>query len=271
MKRGIVMENNNAFITVNRDTLFSLNCTERSVYAVLISFCDGLGKCFPSLKKIAEKAKISVSTVQRVIKRLVAKGLITKMARKREDGGNTSNVYTVNEKKQKKLTSVAPEANQVKHINNCTTKDSIVYNTENVNSKIKKSEKINFTEIFSAINANSLVEIDAGTKAYVEFALSAVKQSDIGALENIKKLNICEIKYAIEKYEGIKDSVQNKRRYLLSMLLNAKQEYAFKSDGKKAVNVPAKKHNSFNDNFEQRQYDFNELEKLFFNNKYSGV
>jgi len=47
--------------------------------------------CFPSHKTIARDNKCSVSTVKRAITELVVKQYISKINRRRKDGGKTSN------------------------------------------------------------------------------------------------------------------------------------------------------------------------------------
>lgn len=49
--------------------------------------------CFPSHKTIAHDNKCSVSTVKRAITELVVKQYISKINRRRKDGGKTSNAY----------------------------------------------------------------------------------------------------------------------------------------------------------------------------------
>ncbi len=51
--------------------------------------------CFPSLRTIAKDTKLSFSTVKRAIFDLEKSGYIEKAHRFRENGGNSSNLYTL--------------------------------------------------------------------------------------------------------------------------------------------------------------------------------
>ncbi len=65
------------------------------VYINLKDRANPDGKCFPSLRKIAEDTSLSKRTVQRAIDDLIAYGLLTKEARTRDNGGTSSNNYYV--------------------------------------------------------------------------------------------------------------------------------------------------------------------------------
>lgn len=63
------------------------------VYLYLRSRCDKEGKCFPSIKTIARDLDLSQSTIKRALRELESHGYIKKIARYRENKGNTSNLY----------------------------------------------------------------------------------------------------------------------------------------------------------------------------------
>lgn len=65
----------------------------KAVYMYLRSRCDKEGKCFPAIKTIAKDLDISESTVKRALRELESYGYIKKVARLRENKGNTSNMY----------------------------------------------------------------------------------------------------------------------------------------------------------------------------------
>lgn len=65
----------------------------KAVYMYLRSRCDKEGKCFPSIKTIAKDLDLSQSTVKRALRELESNGYIKKIARYRENKGNTSNLY----------------------------------------------------------------------------------------------------------------------------------------------------------------------------------
>ncbi len=71
-------------------------CTAREIatYFALCRYIDNDTKgCYPSLNKLADDMKASRNTVKRSIDSLVAKGIVNKQIRKKEDGTNKSNYY----------------------------------------------------------------------------------------------------------------------------------------------------------------------------------
>ncbi|MFP7300103.1 DnaD domain protein [Neobacillus niacini] len=67
---------------------------EKLVYTALCSFRNyETNACYPSLPKLTEMTRISKKSVIAAIDNLSAAGYIEKTARKKKDGGNTSNLY----------------------------------------------------------------------------------------------------------------------------------------------------------------------------------
>lgn len=78
---------------VNSIYASGLKLRAKAVYMYLRSRCDKEGKCFPSIKTIANDLDLSTSTVKRALRELESHGYIKKIARYRENKGNTSNLY----------------------------------------------------------------------------------------------------------------------------------------------------------------------------------
>ena len=66
-----------------------------TVYLYLYDRADREGKCFPSRQRIASDLNMSLSTVRRAINDLEKAGYIRKEKRMRENGGRSSNLYTI--------------------------------------------------------------------------------------------------------------------------------------------------------------------------------
>lgn len=67
------------------------------VYKTLLEYANrSTWSCFPSIGTLAKDTKLSKRTVIRQLKVLEEKGLILKIPRKRENNGNTSNMYFFN-------------------------------------------------------------------------------------------------------------------------------------------------------------------------------
>lgn len=71
--------------------------TARTVYRALLQYANRESwSCFPSVRTIVQDTGLSERTVRTQISKLVKEGLILKIPRKRENNGNTSNMYFFN-------------------------------------------------------------------------------------------------------------------------------------------------------------------------------
>ncbi len=79
------------------EKIYKLNLTssEVNVYQYLCSRANKEGECFPSLNTIAKAVNMHRSTVNKAIKSLQEKKLITIMKRRRDNGGTSSNLYRI--------------------------------------------------------------------------------------------------------------------------------------------------------------------------------
>lgn len=72
----------------------------RSEMLVLMVLADSAdhetGECFPSLRRIADGARMSIRTAQNTLRALEADGWISTTVRQRQNGSQASSVYTVN-------------------------------------------------------------------------------------------------------------------------------------------------------------------------------
>lgn len=73
------------------------SATDRLILIAIADFCDENYQCFPSQKKLAERALCSTDTVQRSLRRLEAAGLLYRQGRGRTfgGGGRTSDLITL--------------------------------------------------------------------------------------------------------------------------------------------------------------------------------
>lgn len=80
------------------DTVYSdgeLPHRAKAVYMYLRDRANAAGKCWPSVKRIAADLKLSRRTTQRALSDLERAGLIHRDERYRDNGSQTSNLYTV--------------------------------------------------------------------------------------------------------------------------------------------------------------------------------
>ena len=108
-------------------------------YMVLCRFANNeTGECYPSYKTIAEKMRVGVSTAIKAIKSLESKGAIKIHSRKNENGGDTSNLYVIQNinDENKKASTVPP----VKAENeNIKSNNSIHKNEKKYTKNIKEN------------------------------------------------------------------------------------------------------------------------------------
>lgn len=74
---------------------YQLKPRDHAVYCCLVKHSDKNGVCFPSRRLIAEECCIDKKTVDAALRSLEKAGLVKKQKRRRQDGSNTSNLYTV--------------------------------------------------------------------------------------------------------------------------------------------------------------------------------
>ena len=74
---------------------YRLKPRDHAVYCCLVKHSDKNGVCFPSRRLIAEECCIDKQTVDAAIRSLEKAGLVKKKKRHRQNGSNTSNLYTV--------------------------------------------------------------------------------------------------------------------------------------------------------------------------------
>ena len=108
-------------------------------YMVLCRFANNeTGECYPSYKTIAEKMRVGVSTAIKAIKSLESKGAIKIHSRKNENGGDTSNLYVIqNINDENKKASTVPPVKADKE--NIKSNNSIHKNEKKYTKNIKEN------------------------------------------------------------------------------------------------------------------------------------
>ncbi|MDO4364587.1 MAG: helix-turn-helix domain-containing protein [Clostridia bacterium] len=93
----IVPQNKTGNFLMLSNSIFKQGLKPREfiVYCCLVKHSDKNGVCFPSRRLIAEECCVDKKTVDAAILNLEKTGLVKKKKRRRQDGSNTSNVYTV--------------------------------------------------------------------------------------------------------------------------------------------------------------------------------
>ena len=125
-------------------------------YMVLCRFANNeTGECYPSYKTIAEKMRVGVSTAIKAIKSLESKGAIKIHSRKNENGGDTSNLYVIQNinDENKKASTVPPVKAENENIkdNNSIHKNKKKY-TKNI--KENNGNKVLHNKHNDSVNNN---------------------------------------------------------------------------------------------------------------------
>lgn len=82
-------------IVPNKHKLSDLSMKAIVTWISLCAYADDDGVCYPAKKTLGELVGIGESSVERSLKELVQKGWIKVKHRKNQDGGLSSNVYTL--------------------------------------------------------------------------------------------------------------------------------------------------------------------------------
>lgn len=108
-------------------------------YMVLCRYANNsTGECYPSYKTIAEKMRVGVSTAIKAIKSLESKGVVKIHSRKNENGGDTSNLYVIqNINDENKKASTVPPVKADKE--NIKSNNSIHKNEKKYTKNIKEN------------------------------------------------------------------------------------------------------------------------------------
>ena len=80
-----------------RLTIFQSDLPSRAVtvYLCLLSHCSRDGQCYPSLRTVSFKTKLSLKTVQRAMEDLRREGFLEMEHRFRANGAKSSTLYTL--------------------------------------------------------------------------------------------------------------------------------------------------------------------------------
>ncbi|MCX7748250.1 MAG: helix-turn-helix domain-containing protein [Clostridia bacterium] len=94
---------------LNRVYSAQLPSRAKTVMFYLINRSNKEFTCFPAIPTIAKETALSERTVQRALKELCEGGFIAKTSRYRENGGQSSNLYTLLEQEDNKNTDARSE------------------------------------------------------------------------------------------------------------------------------------------------------------------
>lgn len=156
----------------------NLKPTTKLVYAAIASHYRGeMSAIYPSYNRIAGLLGISRNTAIVAVRELVAAGLLKKVARMRDDGGFTSNIYTLTPSNLNALGSNQENTNPSNQENTSPSNLNAPRNKDNPNNNINL--KIYNTRAHARENAAAAVH-DAAEE-------TARKNKDLQVLEIFKQ------------------------------------------------------------------------------------
>lgn len=127
--------------------------------------------CFPAIKTIAKDCNISTRTVQRALKDLLDAGVIKKENRYRENGGQSSNLYTLIFDEENKKNEKSETKEETKKADELISNEEIVMDTVDFNKykSIESDEDVSMNEEMDEIdsceeNENTQEEIKKDSK-----------------------------------------------------------------------------------------------------------
>ena len=187
--------------------IYSANLTKRATLVVfyLVNRANKEFTCFPGVKTIAKDCNMSVRTVQRAINDLIDAGYVKKDYRFRDNGGQSSNLYTLvlnpddgNEDEQKQppstLEKPLEETKDEKHEMESVGVEYVnflFYERENDSTGIKQSENTKTQKNEPADYLKSIFEnmqhVYGVCKNY--YLLSQSKKMEYIAGSNMKLVN----------------------------------------------------------------------------------
>lgn len=135
----------------------NLSAKAKAVMAYLAFRSNKINTCFPALKTIAQGCSISLSSVKRAIKELLGLNLVQKNKRYRADGGQTSNLYILNDvlnaetvefKEKDPKKKISPKLSN-------SSEDTFLSNVSEKSSQNKKSVCLNNTPNDANVSSSS--------------------------------------------------------------------------------------------------------------------
>lgn len=199
---------------------------EAHLYITLCRFCNNQQVAFPSYKTLADYCFCSKRTIINAMNSLVAKGLINKVSRKKEDQiVNDTNLYTVNNIKK----YLEVENEKVKKINGLEKVVQEVHypsagDAPNKEQVIKNNYKKNHD------HDNHDVELDFFENLFKEFGINFTKTNRLSVERLRKTLSLKDVEsYLRETYKAI---TENKDVKNIAALFSSKI-----SKGERQINI----------------------------------
>lgn len=217
-----------------------LNGYEKLIFIILKKFANDNGECFPSLQKLTEISGFSKKTVQRVLKSLEEKEVLS-VTHRRTQKGNISNLYTIYDYAEMWRTENKDEKPQKKNSPQKVTEESPEPNAndtlENINCQ---AEKYTLQEIKEYYDYDILINDYSDIKKDIDSVMSILydtlnssnkrmkimgEQKPVMVVQSkLLRLNYEHILYSIKKFDSVTQKIKNPSAYMLSILYQAEEQ-----------------------------------------------
>lgn len=218
-----------------------LNGNEKLIFILLKKFAGDTGECFPSLQKLAELSGFSKSTVQRILKSLEEKEVLS-VKHRRTQKGNISNLYTIYDYAEMWRTENKDEKSQKKELPSKNAEESPNPNTNNTpeNLNCQVSEKYTLEEVKEYYDYDILINDYPDVKKDIDSVMNILydalnssnktikvmkeQKSVVVVQSKLLKLNYEHILYSIKKFDSVTQKIKNTSAYMLSILYQAEEQ-----------------------------------------------
>lgn len=153
------------FTIIYNDTFLKLSTVyEKAMYMALKMHVNAKGQCFPSVGTLAEECGMGIVKASAVLKELEKKGIIKKENQYLQNGGKTSNLYTICDKlviespKQKSKPQEPQESKKTNVIPDDMPEFNFLTNSDQRKeaSQVNQADQSNFTQDTSEIDISDL-------------------------------------------------------------------------------------------------------------------
>ena len=153
------------FTIIYNDTFLKLSTVyEKAMYMALKMHVNAKGQCFPSVGTLAEECGMGIVKASAVLKELEKKGIIKKENQYLQNGGKTSNLYTICDKlviespKQKSKPQEPQESKKTNVIPDDVPEFNFLTNSDQRKeaSQVNQADQSNFTQDTSEIDISDL-------------------------------------------------------------------------------------------------------------------
>lgn len=221
------------YIMVDNELIRSpeLTINEKVLYMLLDTYADRGRECFPGLKVLAKLLNVDTRTVQRILKSLVEKKMITKTARFNTKGVQISNLYELEDLPEEYTMEYVLEQKKspTAEKSELTIDDTMGSNQYEKYRKIL-ADQIEYEHLLSIYPLDKTIITEILDIA-IDYLMATDEKLRIGqqikdqsiVKSTYSKLRRYHIEYVLDNWKNHTEKVINPRSYIAAMLYNSVQ------------------------------------------------